>query len=122
MRGGSRLWKRPIPRTSVTWTAPTMSEISFLTGWRRRLADGQLGVVLVEVDHPLEVYVGASDLGHPLVQVRSTVKPRLPELSDLVLVNRKESGGHWVLSLTLQDSRFAEVFLRLVAHLVAASR
>ena len=106
----------------MTWTGPTMSEATFLTGWRRRLAEGQLGVVLVEVDHPLEIYVGASDLGHPLVQIRSTVKPRLPELSDLVVVSRKESGGHWVLSLALQDPRFAEVFLRLVAHLVAASR
>ena len=77
----------------MTWMAPTMSEATFLTGWRRRLAKGQLGVVLVEVDHPLEVYVGASDLGHPLVQVRSKVKPRLPELSDLVFVHRKERVG-----------------------------
>ncbi|MFG1819511.1 PD-(D/E)XK motif protein [Kribbella sp. NPDC049174] len=102
--------------------AAMMSEASFLTSWRRRLADGQLGVVLVDVDHPLEVYAGVDDFGYPLVQIRSTVKPRLPELSDLVLVSRKESRGHWVLSLTLQDPRFAEVFLRLVAHVVSSSR
>ena len=41
-------------------------------------------------------------------------------LSELVLVSRNEIGGHWVLSLILQDPRFTEVFLRLVAHLVAA--
>lgn len=98
-----------------------MTETAFLTEWRVRLTEKQLGVVLVEVDHPLEVYVGVSDLGHPMVQVRSTVKPNLPDLSELVLINRNETGGHWVLSLILQDPRFAEVFLRLVAHLVAAS-
>lgn len=99
-----------------------MSESSFVAGWRDRLNEGQLGVVLVEVGHPLEIYVGVSDLGHPLVQIRSTVKPNVPELSDLVLVSRKESGGHWVLSLNLQDSRFTDVFMRLVTHLVSASR
>ena len=99
-----------------------MSEMSFIAEWRKQLAAGQIGVVLVEADHPLEIYVGASDLGHPLVQIRSTAKPKLPEISELVVVDRKESDGHWVLSLSLQDSRFAEVYMRLVAHLVAASR
>ena len=99
-----------------------MSETSFVAKWRKQLAAGQIGVVLVEADHPLEIYVGASDLGHPLVQIRSTAKPKLPELSELVLVHRKESDAHWVLSLSLQDSRFTEVYMRLVAHLVAASR
>jgi hypothetical protein len=99
-----------------------MSEKSFIAEWRKQLVTGQIGVVLVEADHPLEVYVGASDLGHPLVQIRSKAKPKLPEISELVLVDRKEGDGRWVLSLSLQDSRFAEVYMRLVAHLVAASR
>lgn len=99
-----------------------MSEKSFVAHWRDQLTAGHAGVVLVEVDHPLEIYVGASDLGQPMVQIRSQIKPKLPEISDLVLVTRKENLGHWVLSLSLQDSQFTEVFLRLVAHLVTASR
>ena len=108
--------------TLQIWTESTMSEKSFITEWRRRLNEGQQGVVLVEVGHPLEIYVGASDLEHPLVQIRSTVKPKLPEISELVLISRKEISDHWVMSLNLQDRRFTDVFMRLVTHLVTASR
>lgn len=99
-----------------------MSEHRFLADWKARLKAGQPGVVLVEAGHPLEIYVGASDLGHPLVQVRSRVKPDLRQISELVLVTRQQHGEHWVLSLNLQDARFTDVFLRLVTHLVSASR
>jgi hypothetical protein len=105
----------------MTWTA-MMSEHSFLSGWRARLKAGQVGVVLVEAGHPLEVYVGLSDLAHPVVQIRSEVKPALHQFSELVLVTRNQQDRHWVLSLSLQDVRFTDVFLRLVAHLVSASR
>lgn len=99
-----------------------MSERTFLADWRARLRAGQPGVVLVEAGHPLEIYVGASDLGHPLVQLRSKVKPALREISELVLVTRQQQSGYWILSLNLQDARFTDVFLRLVTHLVSASR
>lgn len=99
-----------------------MSESGFVKDWRSRLAKGDQGVVLVDASHPLEVYVGSSDLGHALLQIRSAAKPPLPEISELVLVTRNEYEGHWLLSLNLQDPRFAEIFLRLAAHLVAASR
>ena len=100
----------------------TMSERTFLADWKARLKAGQLGVVLVEAGHPLEIYVGSSDLGHPLVQLRSSVKPDLRQISELVLATRQQDGERWVLSLNLQDARFTDVFLRLVAHLVSASR
>ena len=99
----------------------TMSERKFLADWRARLGTGPSGVVLVEAGHPLEIYVGVSDLGHPLVQLRSRVKPDLRQISELVLVSRQQYGEYWVLSLNLQDDRFTDVFLRLVAHLVSAS-
>lgn len=99
-----------------------MSEATFLKRWRADLVSGEIGVQLADVEHPLEVYVGASDLGQPRLQVRSPLKPMVPSLSDIVLVDRRKSGDSWLLSLTLQDSRFTEVFMRLVAHAVAASR
>jgi hypothetical protein len=99
-----------------------MTETVFLGAWRTRLVVGQHGVVLVDASHPLEIYVGANDSGHPLLQIRSKVKPQLPELSELVLVSRREVDGAWILSLALQDPRFSEIFLRLTSHLVTASQ
>jgi hypothetical protein len=99
-----------------------MVEEAFLTEWRHRLSSGVHGVKLVAAEHPLEIYVGSSDLGHALVQIRCTSRPRLPELSQLVLVTLQENEQRWVLSLNLQDVRFNEVFLRLVGHLIASSQ
>lgn len=98
------------------------SEAAFLSDWRLRLQNGQCGVVLADAHHPLEVYLGASDVGHPLVQIRSNIKPQLPELSEHVVVSRTETSPHWLLTLSLQDHQFTEVFLHLVAHLISASR
>ena len=99
-----------------------MSEISFLQKWRLDLAAGTPGVQLVEVEHPLEIYVGASDLGRARLQIRSEVKPKEPGLSDLVLVERSQVGDDWLLTMTLQDVQFTEVFLRLADHVISRSR
>ena len=99
-----------------------MSDLSFLPKWREDLAAGTPGVQLVEVEHPLEIYVGASDLGRARLQIRSEAKPKEPELSDLVLVERSQVGADWLLTMTLQDAQFTEVFLRLADHLVSRSR
>lgn len=99
-----------------------MTETTFPSAWRSRLVAGQHGVVLVDASHPLEIYVGADGSGNPLLQIRSKVKPQLPELSELVLVSRHEVDGAWILSLALQDPRFSEIFLRLTSHLVTASQ
>lgn len=98
------------------------TDVGFEELWREDLQHGVTGVQLVEVDHPLEVYVGASEVGHARVQIRSFVKPVLPVLADVVLVDRASLGHTWVLSLTLQDRRFREVFVRLASHLVSRSR
>jgi len=107
---------------SPTSTGVMMIEATFLGAWRSRLLAGQHGVALVDANHPLEIYVGADGSGNPLLQMRSKVKPRLPEVSELVLVSRHEVDGAWILSLALQDLRFSEIFLRLTAHLVTASQ
>lgn len=99
-----------------------MTEAGFESTWRKDLQQGVTGVQLVEVDHPLEVYVGASELGNARFQIRSIAKPVLPVLADVVLVDRAAFGQSWVLTLTLQDARFREVFIRLASHVVARSR
>ncbi|GGB18842.1 hypothetical protein GCM10011492_05880 [Flexivirga endophytica] len=99
-----------------------MSESELLARWRADLSTGLLGVQLVDVDHPLEIYVGASDLGAPRIQVRSRLRPHVPELSDIVVVDRVHKNDRWILTLTLVDAHFSEVFLRLSAHMVSRSR
>lgn len=90
--------------------------------WREDLAAGTAGVQLAEVDHPLELYLGASDLGMARLQVRTAEKPNLPHLSDVVVVDRAQISDAWVLTLTLQDRRFEEVFIRLAIHVVDRTR
>lgn len=99
-----------------------MSDIGFESKWRTDLAFGSIGVQLAQVDHPLEIYVGASDLGSPRVQVRSALRPALPELADVVVVDRTQHGHAWVLTLTLQDAQFLEVFIRLAVDVVERTR
>lgn len=93
-----------------------------LSQWRADLKAGILGVQLVDVYHPLEIYVGASDLGNARLQIRSQVKPKQPSLSNVVLVERSQVGDAWLLTMTLQDDRFTEVFLRLADHVATRSR
>lgn len=90
--------------------------------WRADLAFGTVGVQLAEVEHPLEVYVGSSDLGAPRIQVRSSARPNVPNLADVIVIHRAESNGAWVLTLTLQDRRFVEAFIRLAVHVVDRTR
>ena len=73
------------------------------TDWRTRLGPDSMGVVLVDADHPLEIYVGASDFGHPLVQIRSKVKPscRRSPSSSWSAGRRRTSTGFF--HSTLQD-------------------
>lgn len=92
-----------------------MSESAFLTEWRSRLAEAIPGLQLVGLDHPIDIFVGSNDTGNPKVTIQTKAKPREPVLSGIVLVDRRQGAqNYWQLSLTLQDLRFQEVFLRLV--------
>lgn len=99
-----------------------MSDLDSETSWLKDLAYGTSGVKLVEVDHPLEIYVGADDAGRAKLQIRTDEQPKIPPLSELVVVNRMKTNDYWLLSLTLLDPRFNEVFVRLTSHLVDRSR
>lgn len=107
----------------MNWMAPTMSDAeSFEKTWRADLAAGNLGVQLVDVGHPLEIYVGASDLGAPRLQLRSKSRPRVPKLSEVVVADRASHGEAWLVTLTLQEKRFTEVFIRLASDVISRSR
>lgn len=72
------------------------------------------GMSIVSGAHPLQFFVGRDEIGHARVVIRGPVKPQRPGLSGVVLVERfEDQSAQWNLSLTLQDRRFEEVFLRL---------
>jgi len=99
-----------------------MSESEFLAVWRKDLALGNLGLRLADANHPLEIFVGVSDLGKPRLSITSHEKPKEPLLSKLVLVDRFQGkADQWHLTMTLQDPRFTEVFLKLCDDLVVRS-
>lgn len=87
--------------------------------WRADLAFGVPGVQLAQVDHPLEIYYGSSDFGNARLQVKTSDEPPRPHLADLVLVEKGRAGEGWLLTFTLQDQSFSEVFLKLGGHIVA---
>lgn len=99
-----------------------MSESEFLGAWRERIANGETGLHLAGIDHPLEIFVGLNDSGNAKITIQSKLKPGIPKLASIVVVDRREAkGGYWWLSLTLQDAAFNEVFLRLVDDVVIRS-
>lgn len=91
-----------------------MSETPLLQKWRQYLGAGDAGLHLADPKHPLQTFIGQTDVRTPRMVIRSSEKPAKPTLSNVVLVERYEDqSGKWNLSLTLQDSKFEEVFLRL---------
>lgn len=100
-----------------------MAETALIEAWRRHLAAGSPGLHLVEANHPLQIFVGATDTGAPRMVIRSSTKPNKPTLSDVVLIERYEDkAGKWTVSFVLQDMKFTEVFLRLADDVHARSR
>lgn len=99
-----------------------MTESSLIGAWRQYLTSSAVGLHLVDSVHPLQFYIGRTDLGRPRVVIRSGVMPRMLTLSEVVLVERfEDQSGQWNFSFTLQDSKFAEVFLRLADDMHARS-
>lgn len=99
-----------------------MSNAQLLGEWRSHLQSGGMGLHLVDPDHPLQIFIGATDTGAPRMVLRTFLKPPKPTLSNVVLVERyADKSGKWNLSFTLQDRKFDEVFLRLADDLHARS-
>lgn len=91
-----------------------MTESTLVTNWRLQLAASTSGLHLADAGHPLQVFTGCSESGEPRLVVRTKMKPPRPVLASIVSVERfEDQSGNWNLSLTLQDKKFLEVFLRL---------
>ena len=100
----------------------SMAEV-FVDAWRRDMATKGGGLREVSPTHPLRLFYGADEFARARFVMISKDKPGLPQLSDLVKVERgqREIDSKWTLSLTLLDDRVLEVFLRLSEDLVRRS-
>lgn len=96
----------------------------FIDGWRLLVREEPGRQVEVGDGHPLRLFYGSDQGGRPIFFVISDVKPGLVTLSDAVIVDRgvRTLDDRWTLSLTLRDTRFADVFMRLGDDLVDSSR
>jgi len=91
-----------------------MTELGLIDAWRGYLTAADPGLHLADASHVLQIFIGKTDQDAPRMVIRSSVKGAKPSLSSVVLVERyQDKGGKWNLSLTLQDTKFTEVFLRL---------
>jgi hypothetical protein len=99
-----------------------MNNSRLISSWRSHLASSELGLHLVDAEHPLEFYLGKTEHARPRVVIRTSEKPPQLTLSDVVRVERyQDESGKWNLDLTVQDKKFDEVFLRLVDNVHARS-
>lgn len=90
--------------------------------WREYLTSSDHGLHLADAGHPLQIFVGTTEAGEARMVIRSGAKPPRPQLSDVVLVERRQDQGNkWNLVFTLQDRRFDEVLLRLADDVHARS-
>lgn len=90
--------------------------------WREYLTSSEHGLHLADAGHPLEIFVGTTEAGVARMVIRSEAKPPRPQLSDVVLVERRQDQGNkWNLVFTLQDRKFDEVLLRLADDVHARS-
>lgn len=96
---------------------------SFVGSWKVLLATPRSGKKEVDADHPLRLVYGATDNGEALFFSITEAKPGLPDLSNVVGVERgvRKIDGKWTLSLTLRDPRFQDVFMRLCEDLARRS-
>jgi hypothetical protein len=95
-----------------------MTESPLVAKWRQQLAGQVSGLHLTSAHHPLPMFTGCAEAGEARLVVRTKTKPPKPALANMVIVDRfEDQSGTWNLSLTLQDKKFLEVFLRLTDDL-----
>jgi hypothetical protein len=88
---------------------------SFVEGWRDLLSEPGATKKEVEYGQPIRLAYGADESGRPVFFSITSSKPGLPDLSNVVTVERgiRKLDGKWTLSLTLRDARLFEVFISL---------
>lgn len=92
---------------------------TFVEQWRTLLSNPGAGKKDVEYGQPLRLVYGANESGKAVFFSITSSKPGLPDLSNVVNVERglRNLDAKWTLSLTLRDDRLLEVFMSLCEDL-----
>ena len=92
---------------------------TFIEEWRVLLSNPGAGKKDVEYGQPLRLVFGANELGKAVFFSITSAKPGLPDLSNVVNVERglRNLDAKWTLSLTLRDDRLLNVFMSLCEDL-----
>jgi len=78
---------------------------------------------LLAMGHPLKIHFGDGDNGEPIFFVRSSIRPRKPEISAAVRVDLGlRHDGDWAMTFTLTDLRFKKAFMSLCWDLAERSK
>lgn len=78
---------------------------------------------LLAIGHPLKIHFGDGDGGEPIFFVRSSVRPRRPEISAAVRIEvGLRHDGQWAMTFTLVDLRFQKAFMSLCWDLAERSK
>lgn len=78
---------------------------------------------LLVLGHPLKIHFGDGDDGEPIFFVRSSIRPRKPEISAAVRVDLGlRHDGEWAMTFALTDLRFKKTFMSLCWDLAERSK
>jgi hypothetical protein len=96
---------------------------SVLASWDELLQRGEGRQRLLAIGHPLRMHFGDGDAGEPIFFVRSSIRPRKPEISAAVRVDLGlRHDGEWAMTFTLTDIRFKKAFMSLCWDLAERSK
>lgn len=94
-----------------------------IASWEELLQRKEGRQRLLAVGHPLKIHFGDGDDGEPIFFVRSSIRPRRPEISAAVRVDLGlRHDGQWAMTFVLTDMRFKKTFMSLCWDLAERSK
>jgi hypothetical protein len=89
--------------------------------WERLLSEGGARQRLID-HHLLHLYYGSDATSNAVFILVAASKPKVPQFSSVVSVDRGERGdGTWALVLTLQDRTYGDAFIGMCIELARRS-
>lgn len=94
-----------------------------VTSWEELLRRKEGRQRLLATGHPLKIHFGDGDNGEPIFFVRSSLRPRKPDISAAVRVDLGlRHDGQWAMTFVLTDLRFKKTFMSLCWDLAERSK
>lgn len=96
---------------------------SVVASWEELLQRKEGRQRLLALGHPLKIHFGDGDDGQPIFFVRSSIRPRKPDVSAAIRVDLGlRHDGEWAMTFALTDLRFTKTFMSLCWDLAERSK